>query len=121
MNNFENFYQDLLELARKYEQYNVPLKIEKDLEHEVIKIFGEKITSLERAKNGLNDVLELGYSTAEHHPYWKLLSSCSEITNIILEKWNDSLDGDDVSDIHWHLKEFQQSFDNIKTKFSSQR
>ena len=121
MSDFEDFYKDLLVLAQKYELDHTLLKIEKDLENDALKIFGEKITSLERAKNGLNDVLELGYSTAEHHPYWKLLSSCSEITNTVLEKWNDSLDGDDVSDIHWHLKEFQQSFDNIKTKFSSQR
>ena len=119
MNNFENFYHDLLELAQKYEQQNVPLKIEKDLEHDVIKIFGEKITSVERAKNGLNDVLELGYATAEHHPYWKLLSSCSEITSTVLEKWRDTIDGDDLSDIQWNLKEFQQSLDNIKTKISS--
>ena len=105
MSDFEDFYKDLLVLAQKYELDHTPLKIEKDLENDALKIFGEKITSLERAKNGLNDVLELGYSTAEHHPYWKLLSSCSEITNTVLEKWNDSLDGDDVSDIHWHLKE----------------
>ena len=40
MTDFENFYRDLLELAKKYEQRNVPLKIEQDLENDVIKIFG---------------------------------------------------------------------------------
>ena len=117
MNNFERFYQDLLDLAEKYELDNTPLKIEKDLDNDVIKIFGEKITSLGRAKNGLNDVLELGYSTAEHHPYWKLLSSCSEITSTVVEKWNDTITGEDLSDIEWNLKEFHQSLDKIKTKF----
>ena len=121
MKNFEDFYKDLLGLAQKYELENVPLKIEKDLDHDVIKIFGEKITSLERAKNGLNDVLELGYATAEHHPYWKLLSSCSEITGTVLEKWRDSIADDDLSDIEWNLKELRQSLDKIKTTFSSQR
>ena len=116
MSNFEKFYHDLLELARKHELSNTPLKIEKDLDNDVLKIFGDRITSLERAKNGLNDILELGYATAEHHPYWKLLSSCSEITSTVLEKWNDSITGDDLADIEWNLKEFQQSLNNIKTK-----
>ena len=121
MSNFEQFYQELLDLVQKYELDNTPLKIEKDLDNDVIKIFGEKITSLERARNGLNDVLELGYATAEHHPYWKLLSSCSEITSTVLEKWADSITGEDLSDIEWNLKELGQSLDNIRTKFSSQR
>ena len=76
---------------------------------------------MERAKNGLNDILELGYATAEHHPYWKLLYSCSEVTGTVLEKWNDSLTEDDLSDMEWNLKEFRQSLDKIKNKISSQR
>ena len=118
LNNFENFYRDLLLLAKKYELNGTPLKIEQDLENTIVKIFGENHSSLNRAKNGLNDVLELGYTTAEHHPYWKLLDSCSEITNTILEKWNDSITTDDIRDIEWNLKEFNQSFDKIKNKNS---
>ena len=121
MSNFERFYDDLLALVEKHERKNTPLKIEKDLENNIAKIFGEKITSLERAKNGLNDILELGYATAEHHPYWKLLYSCSEVTGTVLEKWNDSLTEDDLSDMEWNLKEFRQSLDKIKNKISSQR
>ena len=51
MTDFENFYHDLLDLAKKYENQNVPLKIEKDLDNDIVKIFGEKITSLTRAEN----------------------------------------------------------------------
>ena len=40
MTNFENFYQDLLDLAKKHELENTPLKIEKDLENDIVKIFG---------------------------------------------------------------------------------
>ena len=93
MTTFENFYQDLLEFTKKYEEH-IPLKIEKDLDNNIIKIFGEKITSLARAKNGLNDVAELAYATAEHHPYWNLLYNCSEIANSVLDKWGDSLEYD---------------------------
>ncbi|QMU55097.1 MAG: hypothetical protein GKS07_09530 [Nitrosopumilus sp.] len=116
MTDFENFYRDLLELAKKYEQRNVPLKIEKDLENDVIKIFGERITSLSRAQNGLNDVTELAYTTAEHHPYWNLVYNCSEITNSVLEKWKGSLSEDDLSDIEWAIKEINQTLEKIKKR-----
>ena len=118
MTNFENFYHDLLELAKKYELQNTPLKIEKDLENDIIKIFGEQITSLARAQNGLNDVTELAYTTAEHHPYWNLLYNCSEIASSVLEKWKDSLSTEDLSDIEWAIKELNKSLEKIKNKNS---
>ena len=116
MSNFENFYDELLSLIKKYEVQNVPLKIEKDLENDIVKIFGEQITSLARAKNGLNDVAELAYATAEHHPYWNLLYNCSEIASSTLEKWKSSLTVDDLSDIEWAVKEICKSLEKIKNK-----
>ncbi len=118
MTDFENFYHDLLALTKKHEDQNVPLKIEKDLEHDIIKIFGEKITSLSRAQNGLNDVTELAYATAEHHPFWNLIYNCSEITNTVLEKWEDSLSEEDFSDIRWAIQELNQTLEKIKNKKS---
>ncbi|MGY5148229.1 MAG: hypothetical protein ACW9W4_09555 [Candidatus Nitrosopumilus sp. bin_7KS] len=119
MANFENFYHDLLEFAKKYENQNIPLKIEKDLDNDIVKIFGEKITSLARAQNGLNDVTELSYTTAEHHPYWNLIYSCSEITNSVLEKWKGSLSEEDFSDIEWAIKELQETLEKIKKSHHS--
>jgi len=119
MANFENFYNDLVDLAKKYELQNIPLKIENDLENDIIKIFGEKITSISRARNGLNDVVELAYATAEHHPYWNLLYNCSEIAGSVLEKWKESLSNDDLSDIEWSIKELNQSLEKIKNKNST--
>ena len=116
MANFENFYEELIELIKKYENQNTPLKIEKDLEQNIIKIFGEKITSLSRAKNGLNDIFELSFATAEHHPYWNLLYNCSEIANTVLDKWKNSLSSDDFKDIDWALKEIHQTLEKIKDK-----
>ncbi len=118
MTNFENFYHDLLELVKKYEQQNIPLKIENDLENDIVKIFGERISSLARAQNGLNDMTELAYTTAEHHPYWNLLYNCSEIANSVLEKWKESLTAEDFSDIDWALKELNHSLEKIKNKNS---
>ncbi len=121
MTDFENFYHDLLELAKKYKNQNVPLRIEKDLDNDIVKIFGEKITSLARAQNGLNDVIELAYTTAEHHPYWNLIYNCSEITNTVLEKWMSSISEEDFSDIEWAIKELNETIEKIKHPTISKR
>ena len=113
MTDFEDFNHDLIELVKKYEN-DLGLKIEEDLEHEIIKIFGLKITSLARAQNGLNDMTELAYTTAEHHPYWNLLYNCSEIGHTVLDKWKKSLSSEDISDIEWALKEINQTLEKIK-------
>ena len=116
MTSFDAFYNDLLELVNKHEKNNTPLKVEKDLETNIVKIFGENITALTRAKNGLNDVTELAYATAEHHQYWNLLYNCSEITNTVLEKWKSELSKKDISDIEWSIKELKQSLEKITEK-----
>ena len=113
MTDFNNFHHDLNELVKKYEN-DLGLKIEEDLEHDIIKIFGVKITSLARAQNGLNDMTELAYTTAEHHPYWNLLYNCSEIGHTVLDKWKKSLSSEDISDIEWALKEINETLEKIK-------
>ena len=113
MTDFEDFHHDLIKLVKKYE-INLGLKIEEDLEHDIIKIFGQKITSLARAQNGLNDMTELSYTTAEHHPYWNLLYNCSEIGHTVLDKWEKSLSSEDIADIKWALKEINQTLEKIK-------
>jgi len=114
MASFEDFYNDLANLVEKYEKSNTALKLEQDLDNGIIKIFGEKITALARAKNGLNDVVELAYTTAEHHPYWNVLYNSSEIANTILEKWTDEISKEDVDDMAWAIKEITQTLEKIK-------
>jgi hypothetical protein len=115
---FDAFYNDLLELVNKHEKYNTPLKVEKDLDTHIVKIFGENVTALARAKNGLNDMTELAYATAEHHPYWNLLYNCSEIANIVLDKWKTELSKKDASDIEWSIKELTQSLEKLAEKIN---
>lgn len=115
---FDTFYNELYELVTKHEKNNTPLKVQKDLDVNIVKIFGENITALARAKNGLLDVTELAYATAEHHPYWNLLYNCSEIANIVLEKWKSELSKKDASDIDWSIKELKQSLEKITEKIN---
>jgi hypothetical protein len=115
MDTFEDFYNDLVALAEKYEKNNVSIKIEHDSDNDIIKIFGEKITALARAKNGLNDATELACTTAEHHPYWNLLYNSSEIANTVLDKWKGKLSQEDTDEIKWAIKELSQALEKIKS------
>ena len=109
MDSFKSFFDELLTLVEKYEKKQVMIKVENEPDYEFVKIFGEKIDSILRAKTGLNDVSELAYTTAEHHPYWALLYNCSEISKTVLEKWNDTISPEEMNEIKWHIKEIENS------------
>ena len=109
MPSFKLFFEELLVLVEEYEKKQVMIKVESEPDYEFIKIFGEKIDSILRAKTGLNDVSELAYTTAEHHPYWALLYNCSEISKTLLEKWNDKITFEEMNEIKWHIKEIENS------------
>ena len=69
-----------------------------------------------RAERALYDIQELADSTAEHHPYWALLYNCSQISKSILEKWNDELTDEDLSEIRWMISELENSCNKLKNK-----
>ena len=114
MASFDSFCQSLEKLIRQYEHDNTMLKVERDVDSDIVKIFGEKLSALSRAKSGLNDVTELAYTTAEHHPYWNLLYHCSEIAQTILERWDDKLAQKEIEDIKWSINELSRILEKIK-------
>ncbi|RDJ30905.1 MAG: hypothetical protein DWQ18_05190 [Crenarchaeota archaeon] len=112
MTTFSEFNKELEKLVESFSKKGVQLKIEKS-DDDIIKIFGENINSLSRAQNGLEDVTELSYTTAEHHPYWNLLYHCTQISKNVLDKWNTNLNNDDLDEIRWSITEMQNSCDKI--------
>ena len=115
-NSFEVFYEELKLLVEKFEKKQTQLKVESNLDYDYVKIFGEKMDSVTRAKLGINDAAELAYTAAEHHPYWGVLYNCTEITKTILEKWNDEVTPEQIDEIKWNLKEIQNTISNIENK-----
>jgi hypothetical protein len=118
---FTDFYRSLMDLVKTFEEKNTILKVEEDLALNIIRIFGEGVDSVSRAKNGLEEVVELSYTTAEHHPYWALLYNCSQISKSILEKWNDELTEEDLSEIRWMISELENSCNKLKNKVDQDR
>ena len=117
---FPEFYKSLLQLVKTFEEKNTMLKVEEDAALNIIRIFGENADSVSRAKSGLEDVVELAYATAEHHPYWALLYNTSLISKAVLEKWSDDLTEEDLSEIRWMISELENSCNKLKNKVKSQ-
>ncbi len=116
MTNFEDFYKSLLDLSKTFEEKNLQIKIEEDLNSDIVKIFGERISALSRAKNGLDDVTELAVTTAEHHPYCNLLYHCSQISKTTLVKWNQELTEDELDEIKWSINELKNTCEKLKDR-----
>tara|TARA_B100001105_G_C22244316_1_gene379683 strand:- start:24 stop:407 length:384 start_codon:yes stop_codon:yes gene_type:complete len=117
---FSDFYKSLLDLVKTFEEKNTMLKVEEDLALNMVRIFGESIDSVSRAKNGLEDVVELAYATAEHHPYWALLYNCSQISKSILEKWDGELTKEDLDEIRWMISELENSCSKLNENMKKQ-
>ena len=113
---FSDFYESLLKLAKSFEDKDMLMKIQADLEANIIRIYGEKTDSLIRAKLGLEEVSELAYTTAEHHPYWNLLYNSSQISKLTLEKWDDAITNEELDEISWHVDELKNTAKKLKEK-----
>lgn len=114
MTSFEEFYASLVELTKSFEKKNTQLKIERDPDSDIVKIFGENMNALSRAQNGLADVSELAFTTAEHHPYWNVLYQSVQISKTVLEKWNEDLLKSDLEEIQWSIKELDHVCKKLK-------
>jgi hypothetical protein len=106
---FVEFYESLVKLAKSFEEKDLLIKIQPDLEANMIRIYGEKTDSLTLAKAGLEGISELAYTTAEHHPYWSLVFNSSQILKTVLEKWNDNLTKEELDEISWNADEIKNT------------
>ena len=102
------------------ERNGIIAKIGIDRDAGIVKVYTEKSDALRKASAGLAEVLELAYTTAEHHPYWGMLYHATEISKILLEKWEANLSQDNTSEIGWRLEEIRMALERAG-EFSSHR
>lgn len=121
MATFDEFYKSLKDLVDSYTKKDLMLKMDADLESNIVRIFGEDLSSLARAKSGLDDVSELAYATAEHHPYWNLLYHASQISKTILDKWNSDLTKEELDEISWSVDELKNTCEKLKEKLGDNK
>lgn len=111
---FDEFYRSLEELAATYSKKGVMVKLVPDMVANIVRIIGENTNSLERAKNGLEEVSELSYATAEHHPYWNLLFHACQISKLTLDKWDSDLTKEELDEIAWSIDEIKNTISRLK-------
>lgn len=112
---FTKFCDALSDLIKSFEQKNVLIKMTSDTDSDIVKIYGERSDALARAKTGLEEVAELAYDTAEHHPYWNLLYDGVQIIKTVLDKWSDTLTEEELEEIKWYADKIKNSLGNVSS------
>ena len=91
----------------------ISTKVAVDVDAGIIRIYGEGSNYVRRASSGLEEMLELAYTTAEHHPYWAVLYHASEISKATLEKWESELTANQISEMLWRCDEIKMVLDRL--------
>jgi hypothetical protein len=110
----EKVVDEIKKLAENLEKQGVTLRVRSDSEAGMVRIYGESSDMLKRAISGLQEVAELAYTTAEHHPYWGIVYHAAEISKIALEKWNDELDSNELSELLWRVEEIKGALQRLQ-------
>jgi hypothetical protein len=103
--------KSMVELSNEDE--GVSLKIVADIDSGIIKIYSQD-TDIIRASSGLYELLELSYSTAEHHPYWAILYNATEILKTILDKWDSDFSKDEIDYMSWRIDGMRTALHRIE-------
>jgi hypothetical protein len=94
----------------------ISTKIGVDRDAGIVRIYGEGSDYIRRASSGLEEMLELAYTTAEHHPYWAVLYHASEISKVALEKWESELTADQISEMSWRCDEIKMALNRLASQ-----
>lgn len=94
----------------------ISTKVGVDRDADIVRIYGEGSDYLRRASSGLDEMLELAYTTAEHHPYWAVIYHAAEISKITLEKWESDLTSDQISEMLWRCGEIKTTLDRLTSE-----
>ena len=80
-----------------------------DEENGILRIYSNNTNELKRALSAVSEILDLAYSTTEHHPYSLLLYHTTEILRSVLDAWEDTLTADGLSEIAWRVDEIKSN------------
>src|SRR5688572_26715467 len=94
-------------LEELQKQDNISFKVSVDRDASVVRIYGEGSDYINRASSGLGEVMELAYTTAEHHPYWAVLYNAAEICKTVLDRWGSDFTADQINEMSWRCDEIK--------------
>jgi hypothetical protein len=99
----------------KDEGIDIQTKFEKDSGY--VGLYTSNTTILKRAKISLKELLELSYSTAEHHPYWNIIYNTSEIAKTTLDKWDENFSHDQIKEMLWRNEEIKNILNRLEREY----
>ena len=108
----ELIFKNILQFINENE-YNEKIQARINSDDEILKIYSNNCSLLRRTNAAVSEILDMSYSSAEHHPYWMLLYNASEIVKSVLDVWDSELSSDQISEINWRLEEMKSSLDRI--------
>jgi hypothetical protein len=106
--------RSVLEELEKTDKISTKIGVDRDAG--ILRIYGEGSDYIRRASSGLAEMLELAYTTAEHHPYWAVLYHAAEISKAALEKWESDLTADQISEMSWRCDEIKAALERLARK-----
>ena len=112
---FDIIYEKLFSLVNELKNDGIDVKIKMEKESGFLGLYTSDFNMLGSAKNGLKDILELSYTTAEHHPYWNMLYNASEIINIVLDSWHNDFNDDQIKEMFWRNNEIKYNLTKLES------
>jgi len=112
---FDIIYGKIFSLVNELKNDGIDVKIKMEKESGFLGIYTSNFNMLGNAKNGLKDILELSYTTAEHHPYWNMLYNASEIINTILGSWDIDFSDDQIKEMVWRNNEIRHNLTKLES------
>ncbi len=101
-------------LLEELEKQNIFFKVSVDRDRSIVRLYGEGSHYINRASSGLEEVMELAYTTAEHHPYWAVLYNAVEICKIVLDRWEFDFTADQISEMSWRSDEIKMALRRLQ-------
>ncbi len=114
MSNIDKVLDATKGVLEELQKQNIFIKVSVDKDASIVRIYGEGSHHIKRASSGLGEVMELAYTTAEHHPYWAMLYNAAEICKTILDKWESELTQDQMSEMSWRCDEIKMALERLE-------
>jgi hypothetical protein len=114
---YDRLYNTICSLVAilKDEGIDIQTKFEKDSGY--VGLYTSNTSILKRAKISLKELLELSYSTAEHHPYWNIIYNTSEIAKTTLDYWDENFSHDQIKEMLWRNEEIKNILNRLEREY----
>jgi hypothetical protein len=114
MSNIDKVLNATKAVLEELQKQNIFFKVSVDKDASIVRIYGEGSHHIKRASSGLGEVMELAYTTAEHHPYWALLYNATGICKMVLDEWESELTANQISEMSWRCDEIKMALERLE-------